>query len=166
MRIKWYSFSSTQTASVPYLVITKSSNFMTLASLPIRCFGHHILAEISVRPQVLIYEFQLYIFSGTIFRTTAQPCWLFILQTEILLGYVKHTKLCCLLQRHITSLSWDSHAMLTVIDTWVELYSYWTVFVLVIVLLWQSILSQTTKIVTELEKIKNDTQYVLSNFLY
>ncbi len=56
-------------------------NSMTLASLPIRCFGHHVLAEISVHLQALSWEFELYIFLGTSFRPTAQPRRLYILHT-------------------------------------------------------------------------------------
>ncbi len=89
---------------------------------------------------------------------SAKPTLYFSNFLQKTLGYVKHAKLCCFPQRHIPPLSWDSHAMLTVIDIWDGLYSYWTVFTLVIVLLWL-IFSQTTHVVTELHKIQNDTQF-------
>ncbi len=82
LRIKWYGplmYADTILAIFGHSKITP--NFMTLASLPIRCFGHHLLAEISVCPQALRWEFQLYIFLGTTFRPTAQPSRLYILHT-------------------------------------------------------------------------------------
>ncbi len=40
----------------------------------------------------------------------------FVFSSETPFGYVKYAKRCCFLQRHIQPLSWNSHAMLTVID--------------------------------------------------
>ncbi|MBL0686785.1 MAG: hypothetical protein JJV94_03040 [Sulfurospirillum sp.] len=53
--------------SIGTLVLGREFSVMTLISLPIRCFGHHTLAVISVRPQALSWEFQVCTFSGTIF---------------------------------------------------------------------------------------------------
>ncbi len=89
----------------------------------------------------------------------------FVFSSETLLGYVKHAKLRCFLQRHIQPQSWNSHPMLTVIDIWDESCNYLNS-------LYTSCRSslttfnQTTHVVTELHKIQNDTQYVLLNLQY
>ncbi len=116
-------------------------NFMMLSSLPIRCFAHLTLAEISVRPQALGWEFQLCIFSGTTFRQTALPSRLYIhhIFHRNPIWLCDHIELRCSPQRHVQSLRWNTTAMLTVIDNWDGSWSYWTVCTSGIVLLWQYI---------------------------
>ncbi len=90
---------------------------MTLASLPIRCFGHHMLAEISVHPQALSWEFQLYILSGTIFRLMAQPSRLYISHTF----YGKHLAMWNMLNFAVSLRGIFRHWVGTVMTCWLWL---------------------------------------------
>ncbi len=138
LRIKCYGRSCTQTASAPYLAIPKSPQ------IP----WHWHLYQSGASATMCWQRYQCipkHWAGSSNFTSFWEPSfdqWLsqadfifFTLSTETLLGYVKHAKLCCFPQRHILPLSWDSHTM-TVIDIWDGSCSYWTVFVLVIVLLY------------------------------
>ncbi len=139
LRIKWFGLSCTQTASAPYLVIPKSPQISwrwylyqsgasaTTCWQRYQCIPKHWAGS---------SNFTSFLEPPFDQRLSQADFIFFTLSTEILLGYVKHAKLRCFPQRHIPQLSWDSLAMLTVIDIWDELYSYWTVFALVIILLW------------------------------
>ncbi len=160
LRIKCCGPSNTQTASAPYLGIPNS--------LQIPWHWHLYQSGASATTCWQRYHCVPKHWAGssnfTSFRKPSFDQWLsqadfiFLTLSTETLGYVKHAKLCCFPQSHIPPLSRNSHAMLTVIDIWDGLYSYWTVFTLVIVLLWL-IFSQTTQVVTELHKIQNDTQF-------
>ncbi len=111
-------------------------NSMTLASLPIRCFGHQVLAKISVRPHWAGNSNFTSFWEQSFNQRLSQDYFIFFtLSTETRHGYVKHAKLRCFPYRNIPPLSQDSHVMLTVIDIWDGSCSYWRVFALVIVLL-------------------------------
>ncbi len=150
MNIKCYSPSNTQTASAPYLGIPnlhqfpwhwhlyQSSASATTCWQRYQCISKHWAGSSNFT------SFQEQSFN----QWLSHADFIFLtLSTETLRGYVKHSNLCCFPQRHIPPLSWDSHAMLTVINIWDGSYSYWTVFTLVIII-FLLILSQTTQVVT------------------
>ncbi len=160
LRIKCCCPSNTQTASAPYLGIPNSPKFHdTGISTNHVLRPPHVGKYICASPSIELGGPTLHLFRNHLSNNgSAKVDFIFLIFSTETLGYVKHTKLCCFPQTHIPPLSWDSHAMLTVIDIWDGSYSYWTVFTLVIVLPWL-IFSQTTQVVTELHKFQNDTQF-------
>ncbi len=161
LRIKCCGTSNTQTTSAPNLGIPNhDTGISTNQVLRPPLVGRDISASLSIELGVpMLYLFCNYLSTNG----SAKPTLYFSHFLQKTLGYVKHAKLRCFPQRPIPPLSWDSHAMLTVIDIWDGSYSYWKVFTLVIVFLdWY--LVRQNKLSHNSTRSRMTPSFVLSNF--